>query len=153
MIALERATQEDRQAVDALAREVHSLHVAWRPDIYEMPREIYPADRFQNGLDSGSLYVARQGNTVVGYAAIKIRDYDWAGMVPRRVLVLDELCVARDCHRQGIGRAMMTALRELAKAEKCADMQLGVYPQNRDAVAFYEACGFSLQSVTMSARL
>lgn len=153
MIALEKATPADREAVNALAMEVHSLHVAWRPDIYEMPRELYPADRFQEGLEAGSLYVVRRENAVVGYAAVKIRDYDWAGMVPRRVLFVDELCVSKVHRRQGIGRAVMAALRELAKAEKCTDMQLGVYPQNREAMAFYEACGFSLQSVTMSAKL
>lgn len=152
-MTLEKATIADREAVETLAREVHSLHVAWRPDIYEMPRELYPQERFRQGLEAGSLYVARRENQVVGYVTIKIRDYDWAGMVPRRVLFLDELCVAQDHRRQGIGRAMMAALRELARAEGCTGMQLGVYPQNREAVAFYEACGFALQSVTMSTKL
>lgn len=153
MIALEKATPADREAVNVLAMEVHSLHVGWRPDIYEMPREIYPAERFQSGVESGSLYVARQENGVVAYAAIKIRDYDWEGIVPRRVLFVDEFCVSRGYRRQGIGRAMMAALRELAKAESCTSLQLGVYPQNREAVAFYEDCGFSLQSLTMSRKL
>lgn len=153
MIALEIATPADREVVNALAMEVHSLHVGWRPDIYEMPPEIYPAERFESALASDSLYVARQENGVVGYAAIKIRDYDWVGMVPRRILIVDELCVSRAHRRQGIGMAMMAALRELAKTESCTGLQLGVYPQNREAVAFYEACGFSLQSVTMSQNL
>ena len=152
-MTLEKAILADREAVNALAREVHSLHVAWRPDIYEMPRELYPLERFHEGLEAGSLYVARQESGVVGYVAIKIRDYDWAGMVPRRVLFVDEICVSKAHRRQGVGRAIMASLRELARAETCTDMQLGVYPQNRDAVAFYEACGFSLQSVTMSAKL
>ena len=153
MIVLEKATLADREAVNALAMEVHSLHVAWRPDIYEMPKEIYPADRFQTCLEQGGLYVARQENAVVGYALIKIRDYDWAGMVPRRVLFVDEICVSKAHRRQGVGRAMMASLRKLARAETCTDLQLGVYPQNREAVAFYEACGFSLQHITMSAKL
>lgn len=153
MIALEKATPADREAVNALAMEVHSLHAAWRPDIYEMPWELYPMERFQEGLEAGSLYVARRKNGVVGYAGIKIRDYDWAGMVPRRVLFVDELCVSKTCRRQGVGRAMMASLRELARTQSCTDIQLGVYPQNREAVAFYEACGFSLQSITMSAKL
>lgn len=153
MIALEKATPEDRDGVNALAMEVHSLHVAWRPDIYEMPRELYPPERFQEGLEAGSLYVARQENSVVGYAAIKIRDYNWTGMVTRRVLFVDEICVTQAHRRQGVGRAMMAAIRELARDKDCTDIQLGVYPQNREAVAFYEACGFSLQSVTMSAKL
>lgn len=140
----------DREAVNALTMEVHSLHVGWRPDIYEMPGEIYPADRFQSALEAECLYVARQGESVVGYAAIKIRDYDWAGMVPRRVLFVDEICVSSRCRRRGIGKAMMAEIRKLAKTRGCTGLQLGVYPQNKDAVAFYEACGFTLQSITMS---
>lgn len=153
MIVLEKATMADRETVNALAMEVHSLHVGWRPDIYEMPGEIYPVERFQSGLESGSLYVGRLENRVVGYAAIKIRDYDWAGMVPRRVLFVDEISVSADHRHQGIGRAMMDALGKMARAEGCTALQLGVYPQNREAVAFYEACGFSLQSLTMSQKL
>lgn len=140
----------DREAVNALAMEVHGLHVGWRPDIYEMPVEIYPADRYQSTLEAESLYVARQGESVVGYAAIKIRDYDWAGMVPRRVLFVDEICVSSRYRRQGIGKAMMAEIRKLAKTQGCTGLQLGVYPQNKDAVAFYEACGFAVQSITMS---
>lgn len=151
MIVLEKATLEDQQAINALATEVHSLHVAWRPDIYEMPKEIYPADRFQTCLEQGGLYVARQETAVVGYALIKIRDYNWAGMVPRRVLFLDEICVSEALRRQGIGQAMMASLRDLAKAQGCTGMQLGVYPQNQAAMAFYEKCGFSLQHVTLCA--
>lgn len=149
MIELEKATPADREAVNALAMQVHSLHVAWRPDIYEMPDELYPADRFQEGLEAGSLYVARLENAVVGYASIKIRDYDWAGMVPRRVLIVDELSVDRNHHRQGIGSAVMSALKALSKAQGCTAMQLGVYLQNEGAVAFYEKCGFRLRSLTM----
>ena len=38
---------------------------------------------------------------------------------------------------------------ELAKAFGCTDMQLGVYPQNDDAVAFYQKCGFTIRSIEM----
>lgn len=152
-MTLEKAATTDREAVNALAMEVHSLHVAWRPDIYEMPREIYPEDRFQSGLESESLYVGRLDEKIVGYAAIKIRDYDWAGMVPRRVLFVDEICVSSRCRRQGIGKAMMAEIRKLAKAQGCTGLQLGVYPQNREAMAFYEACGFAVQSIAMSTEI
>lgn len=153
MIRFEKAIPADREMVNALAMEVHSLHVGWRPDIYEMPPEIYPMERFSAALERKELYVARLNGDIVGYAAIKMRSFDWAGMVKRRVLFVDELSVSAEHRRKGIGKAMMMEIREIAKEEGCSDLQLSVYPQNREAVAFYEACGFSLQSVTMRTKV
>ena len=31
---LEPAVSSDREAINALAMQVHALHVGWRPDIY-----------------------------------------------------------------------------------------------------------------------
>lgn len=153
MIQLEKATPEDRQSVNALAMEVHSLHVGWRPDIYEMPREIYPEERFSAALERSELYVARRNGDIVGYAAIKMRSFDWTGMVKRRVLFVDELSVSAEYRRKGIGKSVMAGIRKIAQEEGCTDLQLSVYPQNREAVAFYEACGFFPQSVTMSTKV
>ena len=55
---LELAVETDREAVNRLARQVHAMHVAWRPDIYEMPREMYPPERFREAIAERSLYVA-----------------------------------------------------------------------------------------------
>ena len=150
---LELAVLSDRGAVEALARQVHELHVAWRPDIYEMPAELYTKERFQAHIRARELYVARQGGDVVGYVLLKIRDYDWPGVVRRRVMVVDEICVHRHCRGSGIGKRMMTEVRALAKAFGCTDMQLGVYPQNDDAVAFYQKCGFTIRSIDMQRKV
>ena len=63
---LELAVPCDRAAVEAMARQVHALHVAWRPDIYEMPDQLYPEERFLNHIRERELYVARIDGTIVG---------------------------------------------------------------------------------------
>ena len=146
---LELARPEDREAVNALARQVHAMHVQWRPDIYEMVDTLYPEERFLAAIQARQLYVAKIGNTVVGYVLLKIRDYDWPGVVKRKVMLLDELCVHESCRGQGIGKQMMQDAWALAKAFRCTDMQLGVYPQNDDAVGFYQKCGFAIRSIDM----
>ena len=146
---LELAVLSDRNAVEALARQVHELHVGWRPDIYEMPEELYTKDRFLSHIRSRELYVARENGTVIGYVLLKMRAYDWPGVVRRKVMVIDEICVDEHCRGNGIGKQMMLEVRALAKAFGCTDMQLGVYPQNDDAVAFYQKCGFTIRSIDM----
>ena len=43
---IELANDKDRAAVNRLARQIHQLHINWRPDIYRMPEELFPKERF-----------------------------------------------------------------------------------------------------------
>lgn len=150
---LELATMQDRETVNALAKQVHAMHVSWRPDIYEMAEELYSAQRMQDSIDHRQLFVAKISGKVAGYVLVKIRSYDWSGVVKRKVMLVDEICVAESCRNQGIGKAMMEEVRALAKAFGCTDLQLGVYPQNDAAVAFYQKCGFTIRSIDMQRKV
>jgi len=146
---LELARESDFDAINAMSRQVHAMHVAWRPDIYEMAQSLYTKERFTEAIQSRSLYVAKIDGMAVGYVLLKIRDIDWSGMARRKVMLVDEFCVEETVRNQGIGTQMMAEVRVLAKAFGCTDLQLSVYPQNDAAVAFYQKCGFMIQSITM----
>lgn len=146
---LELATQQDRAAINELAREVHELHVSWRPDLYRMPEELYPAERFEECIRQRQLYTAKLNGIVVGFVLIRQRRYEEIGQVFRKVLLLDEICVAESLRGHGIGTQIMEEVRALARAFGCTDMQLGVYPQNDAAVSFYQKCGFQIKSIDM----
>lgn len=150
---LELATVADRGTVNALANQVHEMHVSWRPDIYEMVGELYSAERFAEAIHSRQLYVAKVNNIVAGYVLVKIRNYDWPGVVRRKVMVVDEICVEKALRGHGIGTRMMEEVRALARAFGCTDLQLGVYPQNDDAVGFYQKCGFTIRSIDMQRKV
>lgn len=150
---LELAVEADREAVNDLARQVHAMHVAWRPDIYEMPEALYPEERFREAVRERSLYVARLGGGIVGYVSVKTRSCDWPGMVKRKVMCIDEIAVEESLRNQGIGTEMMADIHALARAFGCTDLQLGVYPQNDAAVAFYEKCGFTIRSIEMQKKV
>ena len=150
---LELARECDREKVNELARQVHAMHVAWRPDIYEMVEEMYPQDRFSEEVARRQLYVAKIGGQVTGYVLLKIREYNWPGVVKRKVMLVDEIAVDDRCRNQGIGTAMMEEVRVLARAFGCTDLQLGVYPQNDAAVAFYQKCGFTIRSIDMQRKV
>ena len=150
---LELARECDREKVNELAQQVHAMHVAWRPDIYEMVEEMYPQDRFSEEVARRQLYVAKIGGQVTGYVLLKIREYNWPGVVKRKVMLVDEIAVDDRCRNQGIGTVMMEEVRVLAKAFGCTDLQLGVYPQNDPAVAFYQKCGFTIRSIDMQRKV
>lgn len=150
---LELARSEDRSDVNRLARQVHALHVAWRPDIYEMVDELYSQQRFADAIAQRQLYVAKPDGIIIGFVLVKIRSYDWPGVVKRKVMLIDEVCVEEALRNQGIGKAMMEDVHALAKAFGCTDLQLGVYPQNDAAVAFYQKCGFTIRSIDMQRKV
>ena len=135
---LELATMQDMEKVNALAQQVHAMHVAWRPDIYKMEDVLYPAERMQEVIRQRQLYVAKIQREVVGYVFLEMKNKDRPGLVKRKVMVIHEVCVEKELQNRGIGKAMMEDVHALAKAFRCTDMQLGVYPQNDAAVAFYQ---------------
>ena len=150
---LELAVPADRDAVNEIAKQIHDMHVSWRPDIYEMVAELYPEERFVEAIRERSLYVAKLADTVVGYTLLKRVCYDWPGVVKRKVMLIDEFGVHETCRGHGIGKAMMEDVHALAKAFGCRDLQLRVYPQNDDAVGFYQKCGFQIQNIGMQRKV
>ncbi len=150
---LELATMADRSAVNSLAQEVHALHAGWRPDIFEMVPELYPEEKFTEAVNQRQLYVAKLEGMVVGYVRLKFKDYNWPGVVTRKVMVVDEIVVHEAARGHGIGTQMMGDVHALARAFRCTDLQLGVYPQNETAIAFYEKCGFTIRSIDMQKKV
>ena len=150
---LELATAADRTAVNEIAQQVHAMHVAWRPDIYEMPEVQFTEERFLDAIRQRQLYVAKLDGVVAGYTLLKKCVFDWPGVVNRTVLMIDEFGVHELCRGHGIGKAMMEDIHALARAFRCSDLQLRVYPQNDDAVGFYQRCGFEIQNIGMQKKI
>ena len=150
---LQLAQPEDRIAIEALAQQIHRMHVQWRPDIYELVDEMWPQERFDDAVTQRQLFTAKIDKKIVGYVLVKIRDYERGGLVKRKVLLIDEICVDESLRNRGIGTEMMSDVRAIARAYGCTDLQLGVYPQNNEALAFYQKCGFRIRSIDMQMKI
>ena len=129
------------------------MHMDWRPDIYRMPEELFPEERFAELIANRELYVAKVGGRVAGYAQTCIRVHDLPELVKRKVFYIQQFSVDENFRGHGIGTRMMEELRILAKAFGCTDMQLNVYPQNDAAVSFYQKCGFMIQNINMQRKV
>ena len=150
---LQLARPEDRATIEVLAQQVHRMHIQWRPDIYAEAEQLWPVDRFDAAVAQRQLFTATLDERIVGYVLVKIRDYDILGHTKRRVLLINEICVDESKRNQGIGTEMMSEVRVIGRAFGCTDMQLGVYPQNNEALAFYQKCGFRIRSIDMQTKL
>lgn len=150
---LQLATPVDREAVNIIAKQVHDMHVAWRPDIYESVEEPYTETRFADAIRNRQIYIAKLADEVVGFVALNQCTYDWPGVVTRKVMMVEEFGVHQACRGHGIGKAMMEDIHALAKAFRCSDLQLRVYPQNDDAIGFYQHCGLQIQNIGMQKKI
>ena len=150
---LELATTKDRSAINSLARQVHEMHVQWRPDLFQMPEELFPEERFSELIQKRELYVAKLNGAVAGFCWLKMRKSEDIGRIPRKIMEIHQFCVDEDFRNHGIGTQMMEEVRVLARAFGCTDLQLGVYPQNDEAVSFYQKCGFMIRSIDMQRKV
>ena len=150
---LELATGADRAAVNELAVQSHMLHVGWRPDIYSEVEEYFTEEEFLQLIRERKLYVAKLDTTVVGFTLLNQHRFEGSGIVARKVMSVDEFAVHETCRGHGIGKAMMEDIHALARAFRCSDLQLKVYPQNDDAVGFYQKCGFQIQNIGMQKKV
>ena len=150
---IELAAKQDREAVERLAKQVHALHVQWRPDLYTMPGDLYPQELFSEMIRNRELYVAKIDGIVAGYCRLVMKQASGIGIVPRKVMLIDQFCVDEPLQNHGIGTQMAAEIRVLAKAFGCTDLQLGVYPQNDAAVSFWQKCGFMIQNINMQQKV
>lgn len=147
MDLLELAAADDREAVMAITRQVNDLHVSWRPDIFRQAENLYPEEYFLEDIRNKALYVARLDGALVGYVCFHIWETNSDASVPSKVLDIDDITVDAKYRHQGIGQRIMADIREIAGERGCNDIQLSVYPQNENAVRFYEKCGFRVRNI------
>ena len=150
---LELARESDWEAVLRLSRQVHDLHLAWRPDLFQACEISLPKEEFLEAISRRMLYVARVDGRIAGYVHLDMVQREDPRNAARKEMIIQALCVDKASRGQGIGRAVLTDVRALAKAFRCQQITLGVYPQNDDAVAFYQKCGFYIRSIKMDCKV
>ncbi len=150
---LELAREADWEAVNRLSVQIHDLHVAWRPDIYYHSDAPLSKEAFFDAIRNRMLYVAKFNGCVAGFLLLSIKEKGGPGTVEKKMLRLDIICVDESLRGQGIGKAMVSDARALARAFGCSELILGVHPENDGAVAFYQKCGFRIRTINMDCKI
>ena len=147
---LELAQLTDLDAINRLAKQATELHALWRPDLFQNADESFSVPVFLDLQKDKELYVVRSEEAVVAFTRIRIQPIGRPDDVPvRKVLFLEELCVDEKLRHRGIGTQMMNDLKAMAKAQGCISICLSVFPQNENAVSFYQKCGFDVTNIAM----
>jgi len=144
-VSVRFAREADLDRVNELRRQVNDLHVAGKPDVFkpgfcdELRDYLYVIRKDPKQ----KIFVAELNGTVCGFAILNhITRPENPYMHERDYLDVDEFCVDEPVRRQGVASALISAIRDHAKAEGFDRLELNMWEFNRDALAFYEAAGF-----------
>jgi GNAT superfamily N-acetyltransferase len=105
--------------------------------------------------DANATYlVAVDDDEAIGYAEIHLREPQLdPGIVPVRRAYLQALVVTGDRRREGVGRMLLTASEEWARARHADEMELDNWVFGGDPSRFYEHAGYAAISEMRVKRL
>jgi GNAT superfamily N-acetyltransferase len=150
------AEYEELDRVNELRRQLHVLHANGKPEIFKpgFPDELrdYLYTIFRDPMKQ--ILVCERGGEICAFAVLHHvtkpenpfkRELDY--------LDIDEFGVDEKCRRQGIAAEMIRFIRDYAKSEGFDRLELNMWEFNHDALAFYEAVGFSTYRRYMEMKL
>jgi GNAT superfamily N-acetyltransferase len=132
--AVRRATESDAPAI---ARMLHDFNTEFGdpspgPDVLERRVRAFVAD--------GRMSYLLGGEGADGFAQVSFKPSVWAD---EPVACLEELYVVPARRGQGIGRAIMDAVVELARDRRAAGIEVVTGEDDTEARALYESVGFA----------
>ena len=86
---------EDFNRVNELAKQVHELHVNWRPDLFLSVDEVIVKENFKEMIQAKEIFVAKIQDEIVGYITFNIKEKNNPSMRYRKQLQIEAICVDR----------------------------------------------------------
>ena len=133
MTAIRRATPNDAPSVARLLHDFNTEYDDFTPGVEALTRTA------REMLENGDMVVLLGGEGPDGLAELRFRKSVWTAKLDA---YLEELYVVPELRGQGIGRAMLRAAMDVARAEGASHMDLGTSEDDEAARALYESEGF-----------
>ena len=144
---------EDFKKVNELARQVHELHVQWRPDLFLSVENVISEEDFKMLIENKEIVVSKVENEIVGYMMFNVREIIRPTMRYRKQLSIEVICIDEKYRRKGIGTTLLKYAREIGEENKCTDLYLTVNEENKDAIKFYEKFGLKIKNIAYSMKI
>jgi ribosomal protein S18 acetylase RimI-like enzyme len=147
-IAIRRATDADVHAVSALNEHVQAIHAAVLPRRFKPPgRHTFPPEAVRTLLAESRtiLLVADVGSTPAGYVyAEVVRRPETPFHFAYEMIYVHHISVGTDFRKQGVGRALLDAVRNAGAELGIATLALDVWTFNAEARGFFRRYGLTL---------
>ena len=152
-ITIEIPQIEDCNRVNELAKQVHELHVNWRPDLFLSVDEVISKENFEEMLQAKEIFIAKIQDEIVGYITFNIKEKNNPSMRYRKQLQIEVICVDEKARGKGIGTQLLKYVKQYGKENDCTDIYLTVNEENASAIKMYEEFGFKVKSIAYSMQI
>ncbi len=146
-ITIEIPKLQDFKNINKLAKQVHQIHVQWRPDLFLDVKEVITQEEFEEMLKNKTIVVAKIQDEIVGYMMFSIKEKITHIIRYRKYLTIDAICVDENKRGNGIGTACLNYAKRIGKENGCTDLFLTVNEENKKAINLYENFGFQVKSI------
>ena len=146
------ARPEDTTAILARLEQIGKVHYGIRPDMFQPHAQKYGASQVLARLANGETptFVAVENEKILGYAFCERKVFfEHPVMADHKEMFLEDLCVAENARRQGVGKALYEFVCNYAREAGCHNLTLHVWHDNGGAVRFYEEMGMKPQRYVM----
>lgn len=152
-ITIEIPQKEELIKVNKLAKQVHELHVKWRPDLFLKVEEIITKEEYEKRIQEKEILVAKIKDEIAGYITFNIQEKENPITRYRKQLNIEAICVDEENRGKGIGTALLEYTKKFGKENGCTDMYLTVNEENKNAIQIYEKFGFKVKSIAYSMQI
>jgi len=146
-IRVRLASLRDYEAMCELFDELDEVHRQARPELFQpFPPPARTREQVAQWLaqPDSTVLVAQSEAGVVGLAVLLTRTPSgFAGVVPRKVIEVDNLVVRADQRGRRVGRRLLAAAVEWSRQRRATHVEVAVHDLNRDANRFYQSFGFA----------
>lgn len=154
---IRRAIQSDHEAICFLAEEINVQHHSHSAHVFAPPPGIErDAGFWRRAIDDseGMLLLSVVDHRVVGLLRARImQPSETPFLRMRQVCHIGTVVVTASMRGNGIGKQLLGAIEQWAKVMAAEEIRLEVFSANREAIGFYDAAGFGLQSRIMTKAL
>jgi len=146
---------DDKPAILDFVWGLQRYEAAFEPD--RRLDDAYGEDQFaylMKNLDAGAVFLAELGAKPAGWVMVYEHEAPpYVVEAERRAAIICELYVEEAMRGQGIGRALIAAAEDWARAKGLGVVQIGHLAENRPAARSYEKAGFAPYVVLRRKRL
>lgn len=149
-LKIEIPQKEDWKRVNELAKQVHELHVQWRPDLFFSVENVIEKEDFERLVEDNEIIVAKLKNEIVGYMVFNIREIIRTTMRYRKQLDIEVICVEEKSRGKGAGTSLLEYAKKIGEENSCTDIYLTVNEENSGAIKLYEKFGLKVKNIAYS---
>lgn len=150
---IRRAKKDDVDDIQRLLRQVLNVHYSGRPDIFKGNTQKYTEKELGEILEDETtpVFVCEdEQKGVVAHAFCVLQENKGSNILcDIKTLYIDDICVDENHRGQHIGKRMYEYVISYAKEINCYNVTLNVWALNKNALKFYESCGFVPQKIGM----